>query len=616
MSYDISSQISKLKVSFENNMKEANPLRKMWCGKQVKQLDKLLKTISEIKEGKIEKKDAKKIAKEIKELGNIKDIGGTKETKEAVKSFKKELPRNILNNISKNMEKEGLVWKKTMTRSSIQSQETVELPRIPVDKGLPRISAEEFFSAEGLKEWRIFTSNLSSAQLNRLDELLKLHDSKLISSIFEQISKNANILQGISSESNKASNMLEKIEAAMPFTREEVMKMFPIDKTTKKRIISQTPQGEQSLKLLQSNKKLEQLPTAVQQQIRNVCEIAHVLKNRVAPLLSDQQRILHIGKNFSGLPATFELHRKEDGSIETLIKLKLLGTGSFKNVTLTWIFETGANKARSKARLEHPNFDLGSDEQIRRGQVAEYEEKMLKLVKGIPHVIQVDDIIYSRVGKKEHQIIYMDPAEGDLSKMMKKLNPAQKDKAALDFLEGMAGIHKRGIVHRDIKPENILLFADENSGEIEAKIIDFGLAKHAPPDSLEWREMQHENLGTRTYVSPEMLSIGMGNNPSITTKTDVWAGGCVLWELFTGNPPPWISNFEKNFDHSQLYEAIKKEDNLPEPPNKNSREWLAWKMLRPNQDDRYTFEEAVIELKKIIKLESENKSKDSSENVI
>ncbi len=609
MSYDIVSQINKLKVSFETNMKESNPIVKLWCGKQIHQLDNLLKSIEQVKKG---EKAANHVAKEIKKFCKIKDFGLPKETKKAMSSFRAELP-DILNDIFK-LGKENLVWEKTMIKQKNPSKTSVELPRISMVE-----YSKTFFSGVGLQEWEKFVSNLNPKELIVLEKLLNHQDKpELINSFFAEVSKDFNNLKEIVSESSKASQILEKLKYAlpsgMPVTREDVMELFPFDPNTYQRIINKTGEGEENLKMVQSNnsdlikilseEKLEGFPKTIEEQIRDVCEIASVLKKKVAPLLSDKQRILHIGSKFSGLPATFELHRKKDGSVETLIKLKLIGKGSFKNVTLTWVFETGASKARAKARLEHPNFS----ELKRQKEAAEYEEKMLELVKGAPHVIQVEDIVYSRVGKKKHQIMYMDPAKGDLSKLGDKLTSAQKDKVALEFLEGMVELDKRNIVHRDLKPENILLFSDpKNPKELEAKIIDFGLAKHAPLDSPEWKKMQKEFAGTMPYMSPEMWRRAAGyTHPPITSKTDVWAGGCILWTLFEGKPPPWIKYMQS--DPQGAVSLLNSKNNLPEPQNKETREWIAWKMLRPDSADRYTFEQAFNHLKQIV-AKDQKKSK-------
>jgi TolB-like protein/predicted Ser/Thr protein kinase len=87
--------------------------------------------------------------------------------------------------------------------------------------------------------------------------------------------------------------------------------------------------------------------------------------------------------------------------------------------------------------------------------------------------------------------------------------------------------HEHGILHRDIKPGNILLDAKG-----EPHLTDFGLARLVETESNVTRTM--EVLGTPSYMAPEQA---VGNNARVTSATDVYGLGAVLYQLLTGHPP-------------------------------------------------------------------------------
>ncbi len=101
---------------------------------------------------------------------------------------------------------------------------------------------------------------------------------------------------------------------------------------------------------------------------------------------------------------------------------------------------------------------------------------------------------------------------------------------ALDLITqaccGLAHIHDLGIVHRDMKPTNLLL---KNNGVI--KIIDFGLAK---AEGLELRGLEPNRLlGTSDFVAPEQIT----DSETVDARADIYALGCTLYFLLTGQPP-------------------------------------------------------------------------------
>src|SRR6059058_3916179 len=87
--------------------------------------------------------------------------------------------------------------------------------------------------------------------------------------------------------------------------------------------------------------------------------------------------------------------------------------------------------------------------------------------------------------------------------------------------------HEHHILHRDIKPGNILL---DQQGE--PHLTDFGLARLVETESTVTRTM--EVLGTPSYMAPEQA---VGNNARVTSATDGYGLGAVLYQLLTGHPP-------------------------------------------------------------------------------
>lgn len=110
------------------------------------------------------------------------------------------------------------------------------------------------------------------------------------------------------------------------------------------------------------------------------------------------------------------------------------------------------------------------------------------------------------------------------------------------ILDTIDYMHKRGIIHRDLKPENILL-----DSQMHTKITDFGTAKILDTsrkaesrsdisalDSTDLPELERASsfVGTAEYVSPELLT-----DKNACKASDLWAFGCIVFQLLAGRPP-------------------------------------------------------------------------------
>jgi serine/threonine-protein kinase len=97
---------------------------------------------------------------------------------------------------------------------------------------------------------------------------------------------------------------------------------------------------------------------------------------------------------------------------------------------------------------------------------------------------------------------------------------------------GLGAAHAAGIVHRDLKPANIFLVGAP--AEPAVKIVDFGIAKLLQREGAAHAQTQTGHiLGTPLYMSPEQAR----GAKAIDHRTDVYALGCVLFEMITGKPP-------------------------------------------------------------------------------
>jgi len=152
-----------------------------------------------------------------------------------------------------------------------------------------------------------------------------------------------------------------------------------------------------------------------------------------------------------------------------------------------------------------------------------------------PGIVEIYDFGYHGDGSAYIVMEYLDGES--LASRLRRMGPQPEARAAAlcrQVAGALGAAHSKGIVHRDLKPDNIFIVRDSDMVEGErTKILDFGIAKlnaDAPGGSMTRTGMV---MGTPAYMSPEQ-SKGAGQ---VDGRTDIYALGCILFELVCGRPP-------------------------------------------------------------------------------
>ena len=145
---------------------------------------------------------------------------------------------------------------------------------------------------------------------------------------------------------------------------------------------------------------------------------------------------------------------------------------------------------------------------------------------------------------------------GDLDGKLAKMTPLEKTKAFIEIVDALRLVHAQyGIIHRDLKPQNILVSKDGRP-----LVADWGLAKiyeDKIDESNSERQpvapnltMAGSQMGTVLYMSPEQFI----DSSKVDFRSDIYALGCILHELETGQPP-FLGRTLKEIANRHLYEA-------------------------------------------------------------
>ncbi len=213
----------------------------------------------------------------------------------------------------------------------------------------------------------------------------------------------------------------------------------------------------------------------------------------------DYELLEQIGRGGQGV-----VFRARQKSLNRIVALKVIGLGQ-------WATEANLKRfrleAEAAARLEHP---------------------------GIVPIHEVGE----RDGSCYFSMKFVEGGQLDEVARRTPMSIRQAAELIAKVARTVHYAHEHGILHRDIKPGNILL---DRRGE--PHLTDFGLARLVESESTVTRTM--EVLGTPSYMAPEQA---VGNNAAISSVTDVYGLGAVLYQLLTGQPP---------FAGGTTYETIK-----------------------------------------------------------
>jgi serine/threonine-protein kinase len=154
-----------------------------------------------------------------------------------------------------------------------------------------------------------------------------------------------------------------------------------------------------------------------------------------------------------------------------------------------------------------------------------------------PNIVTIYDL-----GESDDQLfIAMELVDGqDLSSLIALSEPLALERKldiVIEVLQGLSYAHERGVIHRDVKPSNVRIASDGS-----VKIMDFGIARLQSADVTGSGAI----VGTPTYMAPEQIT-----NGAIRPATDIFAVGCVLYELLAYHKP-----FAGETVHGVLYQVL------------------------------------------------------------
>jgi serine/threonine-protein kinase len=193
-----------------------------------------------------------------------------------------------------------------------------------------------------------------------------------------------------------------------------------------------------------------------------------------------------------------EVHRGRDLRLGRDVAIKMLRTDLARDATFQMRFR---REAQNAASLNHPAI------------VAVYDtgEETAPTGETLPFIVM--EFVNGRTLKEVLGV------EG-------RLQPRRALEICADMCAALEFSHRHGIIHRDIKPGNVML---TQTGQV--KVMDFGIAR-ALASGVTTMTQTSAVIGTAQYLSPEQA-----RGEAVDARSDVYAAGCVLFELLCGHPP-------------------------------------------------------------------------------
>ena len=242
------------------------------------------------------------------------------------------------------------------------------------------------------------------------------------------------------------------------------------------------------------------------------------------------------------------VYKAEDTKLERTVALKFLAAHLMANQEAGKRF---IREAKAAAALDHPN---------------------------ICTVYEIDEV-------DGHNFIALAHLDGETLDKKIAAGPVPLDDAldiAVQIARGLEAAHRKSIYHRDIKPANVMIL-DQGSERL-IKIMDFGLAQLAERSKLTDLDT---TLGTMAYMSPEQTE-GAGTDQ----RTDLWALGCVMYEMISGQLP-FRGDYNQAVQYSILHEAAEPLTGL-RTGVPMELEWIVDKCLAKNREERYPEASSLI----------------------